>query len=70
MPTTKDTKSTKESENKTLNAIFHQDVVNLDGAGNRAIEKIIVLHLRALRVLRGRFLPICAAERPTQLACD
>ncbi len=30
MPTTKDTKSTKKSENKTLNAIFQPGVVEID----------------------------------------
>ncbi len=73
LSTTKATKSTKESENETLDAIFKPGViklVNLEGTSNRAIGKVVEFHLRALRVLRGNTLPIFAAERLRSLSRD
>ena len=37
--------------------------VKLNRTANHTIEKVIEFPLRALRVLRGNFLPIPAAER-------
>ena len=44
LSTTKATKSTKESENETLDAIFQPGgikLVNLEGTSNRAIGKVV-----------------------------
>ena len=60
------TKSTKESDNETLDAILQPDVVksvNLNGRANHGIGTVVELHLRALRVLRGDFLLISTEER-------
>ena len=69
--TTKGTKCAKESENKTLDAIF-QSVVKVDKWPDlrprqfqvvHAIGKVGEFQLRALRGLRGDFLPLSADER-------
>ena len=64
--TTKSTKSAKESENKTVDAIFQPAVVqsvNLNVAASHVIGMVVEFYLRALRLLRGDFPPISLDER-------
>ena len=51
---------------KSLDAILRPGAVKsvkLNRIANHTIEKVVEFQIRALRVLRGKFLPISAVER-------